>query len=262
MQITFEQKQTTGSEAYSLNAGFRVVFVTDGKLAVDNSDIHFFGGHVQSEADAGTETGSYGWTWKSIISTSIVEAQGNRGTAGNASNPGESTENYGLAILNARSHLVSENYWMFWKGELGDDIRYDASGDSGQQKVWTGSKKDEPRPDGSDSYARADASNEYKVFFGESRSKDGAYIQRAKDRGAKGNGSVDSAKRKGPDAISPILYIVETTPGNFEFSLNPSGVVPEPSSYIVMIALLGLTVGRRIVANRGKRLPSQVSSSS
>jgi hypothetical protein len=116
--------------------------VTDGKLAENNSYISFYDGYVQPEADAGTETGSYGWTWKSIVSTSTVESQDHSGTAGNASTPGESTENYGLPIFKIRSHLVSENYWKFWKGELDDDIRYDASGDSGQRKVWTGSTND------------------------------------------------------------------------------------------------------------------------
>ena len=233
-----------GSSA-SLDAGLRIVFVTDDKWAANSSDISVYDGYVDTAANAGSETGSFGWTWKAIISTSTVDAQDNSGTAGDGATPGDSTENYGLPIFNTRNHLVAENYWKFWKGELDDDIKYNADGSDGQKKVWTGSKKDKGGPDGSGSYAGSGANNDYKVYYGEARKKDGDFIEKGEDEWAKSNGSVDNKARKGFYGISPILYIVETTPGNFDFSLTPDGVVPEPSSCIIALTLITLAFFKR-----------------
>ena len=231
--IVSEAESELGSVS-DLDEGFRIVFVTNDKTSGNQTDISFYDNFVNSQAaESSSVVKDYQWDWKAIVTTQAVDADDHTGTAGNSDFPENSTENYGLPIFNLRNQLVAENYWKFWKAELEEDIRYDQRDSDGQRYAWTGTKKGKGSDDSSGSYLGSSASNDYKVFVGEARKKSDWIDGKGEKSWAK-KGNPNNLKEYGLYAISPILYVVETTPGSFTFSTSPDGAVPEPSTILII----------------------------
>ncbi|MBT5663742.1 MAG: PEP-CTERM sorting domain-containing protein [Rhodospirillaceae bacterium] len=109
---------------------FRLAFVTSGSRNARSADIADYNAFVQSQADAGSVTGSLGLTWKVIGSTPDVDAQDNTGT-----NP---VSEVGVPIFTLTGNLIADDNADLWDGSIQSRIGITQDGNLNVILTYTG----------------------------------------------------------------------------------------------------------------------------
>jgi hypothetical protein len=115
-------------------AMYRVLFVTRDSTTAMSTDIDDYNTFVSNAAGSGSVTGSLGFTWKALASTSDVNAQDNTGVY--------ASDYSMITMFNTNGQIVASLGGSdLWSGILYNPILYDENGIAVSKGVWTGTSQ-------------------------------------------------------------------------------------------------------------------------
>jgi hypothetical protein len=129
---------------------YRLVFVTDGKIASTSANISTYNTFAASEAALSPNLVSLNSSWRAVASTATVSAKANTST--------DSVVSAGVPIYALDGSLVADNYVGFWSGTLRRTININQFGTprikpaGTNLSVWTGTTSGGERPPGGTPY--------------------------------------------------------------------------------------------------------------